>query len=267
MARLILDERTAQRARREPWTLRDCRTGHQGHPCRLPARSVDRRGQRPDLRQQHLRPGRRRRSARRIRVRAHRQPDQGRAGGRAGGRRRGQIRPCVQLRHGGQRLRAARAAASRRSCGDSRRRLRRNVPAHRQGLHRVGCAAHPGRAVRSRRGPRSTHPAHPADLGGNAHQPAAVDRRYRRNRRDRRGTIGESVGGQHICLARVAAAADPRCRYRAALDHEIHRRTLRRGGWRSGHQRRGVGRGVRLSAERGRRGAGTVRRLPDHAWC
>ena len=177
----------------------------------------------------------------------------------------GQVRPGVRFRHGGQRLCAAGAAAPRRPRGDPRRRLRRNVPADRQGVHRVGCAAHPGRVVRSRRGPRGGHPAHPADLGGNAHQPAAVDRRYRRNRRAWHRALCESVGGQHVCVTGAAAAVDARRRHRVALDHEVHRRPLRCGGRRPGHQRRGVGRGVRVLAERGRRGAGTVRCLPDHA--
>ncbi len=51
-------------------------------------------------------------------------------------------------------------------------------------------------------------PADPADLGGDPDQPAAVDRRYRRDRPDRRRKWRESVGGQHLCFPGTAAAAD-----------------------------------------------------------
>ena len=49
-------------------------------------------------------------------------------------------------------------------------------------------AVHAGGAVGSGRGSRRDHPTDPADLGGNAHQPVAVDRRHRRHRRDSAAT-------------------------------------------------------------------------------
>ena len=72
-----------------------------------------------------------------------------------------------------------------RCCGpaitwSSRRRLRRHLPADRQGLHSVGRRVHAGGAVRPGRRARRDHAADPADLGGNTDQSAAVHRRYRR---------------------------------------------------------------------------------------
>ena len=77
---------------------------------------------------------------------------------------------------------------------------------------------------------------------------------------------GEGVGGQHFRVAGAAAAADAGRRRGAALDHQVHRRPFRRGGWCVGHQRQRTGRRFRVPAERGRRGARPVRRVPDHAW-
>ena len=101
------------------------------------------------------------------------------------------VRAGVQFRDGRHRLCPAGDAASRGPHGDPRRRLRRHLPADRQGLHAVGRPSHAGGAVRPGRGARRDHAEDPADLGGNADQSAAVDRRYRRHRPDRRGEISQ----------------------------------------------------------------------------
>ena len=156
-------------------------------PTRRRARSTPR-----SMPVSHVRAGRCGRSARRIRIRPHRQPDPGRAGGVAGRGRGRHIRPGVQLGDGRHRLCTAGAAASRRPRGHPRRRVRRHVPADRQGVHGLGCR----RTLRSRcpismRSARRLRPTHPADLGRDTHEPAAVDRRYRRDRRARRRALGE----------------------------------------------------------------------------
>ena len=62
-------------------------------------------------------------------------------------------------------------------------------------------------AVRSRRGPCGDHPADPADLGGDAYQPAALHRRHRCDHATCRLRKHKGLGGQHLCLAGIAAAA------------------------------------------------------------
>ncbi len=50
------------------------------------------------------------------------------------------------------------------------------------------------------------------------------------------GACGETVGGQHLCLAVPAAAIGPWGRCRAAFDHQVHRRALGRHRWGTDHR-------------------------------
>ena len=118
---------------------------------------------------------------------------------------------AFSLGHGRHRLRAARGAAARRPRRHARRRLRRHVPADRQGVHAVGDRATPPVALSDLDAVRAAiTAADQADLGGDAHQPAAVHRRHRRDRAAGRGVGHKGVGGQHLCLAGAAAAAAAR---------------------------------------------------------
>ncbi len=96
---------------------------------------------------------------------------------------------------------------------------------------------------RPRRSSGSDHTAYPADLGGDADQSAAVDRRHRGDRRDRSSRLARTVLVDNTFAS--PALQQPLTlgrRHRAALDHEVHRRPLRRGRRCAGHQRRGAGR-------------------------
>ena len=90
-----------------------------------------------------------------------------------------------------------------------------------------------------------------ADIGAIAQLAAAVEHK--------------GVGGQHFCVTGAAAAVATRRRYRAAFDDQVHRRALRCGRRRTADQRRRTRHRVRIPAERRGRGAGAVRRVPDHA--
>ena len=90
----------------------------------------------------------------------------------------------VQLRDGRHRLRAARAAAARRPRRHPGRRLRRHLPAHRQGVHAVGDRATRAVALSDLDAVRAAiTDRNQADLGRDADQPAAVHRRHRGDRR------------------------------------------------------------------------------------
>ena len=103
----------------------------------------------------------------------------------AGGGRRGQVRPRLQLRDGRQRLRPSGRPSPRRPIvipDDAYGGTFRLIDKVCSGS---GASTHPGAPVRPRRGSCRDHRRHPDDLGGDAHQPAAVDRRHRRDRRHR----------------------------------------------------------------------------------
>ena len=129
----------------------------------------------------------------------------------------------------------------------------------------MGCRPHPGAPVRPRGGPVRDHRDHSDDLGGDTHQPAPVDRRHRRDRRNWSRCGGNGPGGQHLCLTGIATTVDPGGRHRVALDDEIHRRAFRCGGRCADHRQRGTRCQVRVPAERRRRRAGPLRCLPDDA--
>ena len=101
-------------------------------------RSPHRRGGPADLPGLDLQAGRRRRPARRLRVQPQRQPHPHRPGGeprRPGGR---PPRPRLRVRPGRRGLPAAYAAQPRRPRGHPQRRVRRHVPALREGRRRGG---------------------------------------------------------------------------------------------------------------------------------
>ena len=121
------------------------------HPRRPGARPDDRRGDPADLRDLDLQAGRRRRAARRLRVQPLRQPDPHRAGGvpRGAGGRRARLRLRLRARRRGHA--PPRACRARRPRGHPRRRLRRHVPAVRQGRAGRGASS-----TARRRSPTST---------------------------------------------------------------------------------------------------------------
>ena len=123
-------------------------------PRRLRARPDDRRGDPADLRDQDLQAGRRRRAARRLRVQPLRQPDPHRPRGQHRGARGGGARLRVRLRAGRRGHPDPRRLPARRPRGDPRRRVRRHVPALRQGRAGLGPRAQPGAGLRRRRRPR-----------------------------------------------------------------------------------------------------------------
>ena len=142
-----------QPAAPEQVRLRDARD-----PRGLRAGRRDRRGDPADLRDQHLQAGRRRRAARRLRVQPLRQPDPHRARGQHRGAGGGGARVRVRLRPGRRGHPGPRALPARRPRGDPRRRVRRHVPALRQGRAGLGPRAQPGAGLRPRRG-RGRDPA------------------------------------------------------------------------------------------------------------
>ncbi len=146
----------------------------------------------------------------------------------------------LRLGHGRHRLPGARGLPARRPRADPARRLRRHVPAVRQGLRRLGrglrarcrCPTRP-RSGAALAGERARPPA---GLGRDADQPAAVHRRHRRAGRDRPRRRRAAGRGQHLRLALPAAAAGARRRRRGPLHDQVPGRPLRRG------RRRGRGR-------------------------
>ena len=149
------------------------------------------RGRRPaDLPGVDLQAGRRRRPARRLRVQPVGEPDAHRPGGeprRAGGR---PPRPGLRLRPGGGGLPAADPAQPRRPRGDPERRLRRHVPAVREGRRALGRAVVGRRHLRPGRGACRTAGPHEGDLGRDAVEPAAGRQRHRGA--GRRRTVGRA---------------------------------------------------------------------------
>ena len=199
-------------------------------PRRLRARRGDRGGHPADLRDQHLQAGRRGRPARRLRVQPLRQPDPHRARGQHRGAGGGRARLRVRLRPGRRGHPGPRAVPARRPRGDPGRRVRRHLPALRQGREGLGPRAQPGAGLRPRAGARprsararpswsgSRRPTNPLLNIGDI-EALAADRPRRRRPAGRR---------QHLRLAVPPAAADPRRRRRRALDDEVLRRPLRR---------------------------------------
>ena len=236
------------------------------HPRRLRARRGDGLGDPADLRHEHLQAGRRRRAARRLRVQPLRQPDAHRPRGqhrRAGG---GRARVRLRQRPGRRGHRHPGAVPTWRPRAAARRRVRRHVPALRQGRHCLGAAARPGSRERPRRRPRRA-PAggDAAGVGRDADQPAAQHRRHRGHRlaRARRGRAAR--GRQHLRHAVPPDAADPGRRRGAALHDQVRRRALRRRRRRRRREGPRAGRADRLPPERDGRGGGAVRRVAGAA--
>ena len=179
------------------------------------------------------------------------------AGGRA-------PRPGVRQRARRRGQRPAPAAA-RRPGAARQRRLRRHVPADRQG---VGTLGFPWTAVDltdldalAADWPDDTRmvwletPTNPLLTCVDIEAIAADGPRPRRARRRR----------QHVRHPVPAAAADARRRHRRALGHEVPRRPQRRRRRVPRRRRRRAGRPAALHPERGRRGPGAVRLLPRAA--
>ena len=125
--------------------------------------------------------------------------------------------------------------------------------ADRYGSHRPRCSA--GR-----------HAARDQDrVGRDADQPTVDRRRHLGDRRDRARRRRPSRRRQHVCHPVSPAAAEPRRRRRRALDHQVLRRSLRRGRRFPRHQRHRAVRSTGLSAERHRRRGITLRQLPHAA--
>ena len=153
----------------------------------------------------------------------------------------------------------------RRPRGDPRRRVRRHLPALRQGRAGLGPRAQPGAGLRRRRRPRRD-PAGPdqAGLDRDAHQPAAEHRRHRGAGRRRPRGRGAAGRRQHLRVAVPPAAADPRRRRRRPLDDEVLRRPLRRRRRRARRARPRPGRAARPSTRT------PSARWPDRStpgWC
>ncbi|CAA9340859.1 MAG: Cystathionine gamma-lyase, partial [uncultured Friedmanniella sp.] len=235
------------------------------HPCH-PRRPASRPGQRGrgarDLGDLHLRPGRRRRPARRLRVLALGQPDADGARAVPGLAGAGRARLRLRQRPGRRGHPAADDRPARWARRHPRRRLRRHLPDLRPGARALGARLHPGSTDRPgrRAGGRPARRDH-RRLGGDAHQPAARRRRHRRDRGHRPRGRCPAGRRQHLRLALPAAAADPRGRRRRALHHEVLRRPLRRRRRRPAHLRRRPGRAAALLPERHRRRRRPVRRL------
>ena len=203
-----------------------------GHPRRPGPRPADRRGRPADLPDLDLQAGRRRRhraAATSTRAPATRRAPRWRTclaaleSGAAGAR--------LRLRHGRRGLPAADALPAGRPRAHPQRRLRRHVPAVRQGAAATGaCEYTPGRPdrPRRRRGPRSG-PTTAADLGRDADQPAAVHRRHRaRSPRSRTSTGALLVVDNTFASPYLQQPARPGRGRRRALDDEVPRRALRR---------------------------------------
>ena len=198
-------------------------------PRRLRARRGDGGGHPAHLRDQHLQAGRRGWPARRLRVQPLRQPDPHRPRGQHRGAGGGGARVRVRLRPGRRGHPGPGAVPARRPRGDPRRRVRRHLPALRQGREGLGPRAQPGAGVRPGQG-RGRHTARrdQAGLGRDADQPAAQHRRHRGPRRDRPRRRRAAGRRQHLRVAVPPAAADARRRRRRALHDEVLRRPLRR---------------------------------------
>ncbi len=115
----------------------------------------------------------------------------------------------LRLGHGRLRLPGPGGLPARRPRADPARRLRRHVPAVRQGPRGLGRGLRVGADVGPGRGPRGAGASAPTrlGLGRDADQPAAVDRRHRRAGRDRPRGRRAAGGRQHLRLALPAAAA------------------------------------------------------------
>ena len=235
------------------------------HPRRAGARPDHRRGHHPDLPVVHLRAGRRRGT---------------RAGGyeyaRSGNPTRTALQECLAALEGGRHARAfasgmaaerraaARPAAARRPRRDPARRLRRHVPAGRQGARAWGIEYTPVDLGRPRR-----------RCARRCDRPRGwCGARRRRTRccgiadiaaRSRGRVVGAgrraARGRQHLRLALPAAAARARRGRRRALDDEVPRRALRRGRRRARHRRQRAGRAAGVHQNAVGRGAGPVRLL------
>ena len=117
-----------------------------------------------------------------------------------------------------------------------------------------------GSGIRPGRRPRGAgEQARAAGLGGDTHQPAAVDRRHQRAGADRARQRRAAGGGQHLRLAVPAAAAGARRGRGRALHDQVPRRALRRGGRRAG------GRGRRARASGSPSTRTPPERLPGHS--
>ena len=109
-------------------------------------------------------------------------------------------------------------------------------------------------------------PEHEAGLDRNPDQPAAEDRRHRRDRRDREEARPAGRRRQHLRLADPAAPARTRRRHRHAFGDQVPQRPFRhRRRHARGRRQSRAGRAARLPAELDRRGAGAVRQLPRAA--
>ena len=277
---------------RLPWVAdgRRAATGHARQGRQRPARvaSRDARGPRrsrpgpadgrrgaTDLPDEHVRAGRRRPAARRLGVRAHRQPDaQSPRGGRGRARGRG-ARDRVRERLGDDR--GDRGAAAARGGGrHRRRRLRRHVPPLRPRPRgpRDRRALHRPRDRSGRRARAAANGPDRADADGLARDPVepvaegrgcARDRgcRARPSRSTRRAA--DRRRGQHVRLAARPAAAHARRGHQLPLRDEVPRRPLGHDRRRARDRPRRPGGAAPLPPERDRRGARPVRLLPHPA--
>ena len=161
---------------------------------------------------------------------------------------------------------AAHGLRARRPRGHPQRRVRRHLPAVRQGARALGSELHRGRPARPRRGARRACGRTPGDLVRDADQPAARHRRHRRAGRRSRTTRAR-------CWSSTTPSPRRTCSSRSTLgaDVVVHSTTKYMGG----HSdvvggalvvaRRRAGRAARVPPERdGRRGR-AVRRLAGAA--
>ena len=134
-----------------------------------------------------------------------------------------------------------------------RRRLRRHVPALRQGLQAPGPHLHLRRPLEARNARGGDHPEDPDGLGRDAHQPHAEAGGPRAGG----GDLPRAEDGlglrQHLPLPLLPAPAGARHRRGRALHHQVHQRPQRHRRRLRRHQQRGARAADLLPAERGRR--------------
>ena len=259
-ARARADVGEQERRRTTALGLRD-----PGHPRRPGARPDDRRGRHADHAGHDVRPGRRRRPPR-LRVLPQRATPPAPRSRRASRRWRRPATgsrspagwpprtPCCASSPPGERVRAR------------QRRLRRHVPADRQGVRPARACAWTAvdltdldalAAELARR--------HGDGVAGDADQPAAHVRRHRGRGRARPRARRPRRRRQHVRHAVPAAAARARRRHRRALGDQVPRRPQRRRRRVRRRRRRRARRAPALHPERGRRRARAVRLLPRAA--
>ena len=152
--------------------------------------------------------------------------------------------------------------------GHPRRRVRRHLPAVRQGRSSAGASLHARRRSTTSTpcAPRSTGDRTKLRLGRDADQPAARHRRHRRAREHRARRAARCSSVDNTFASPVPpAAARARRRRRRALHDEVPGRAQRRRRRRAGRRGRGARRGARVPPERDGRGRRPVRRLAGAA--